>query len=544
MTDTFLICMSTRKSLFFRQIFLGFILVVISTILVSCAQEVELKLPERDVLPFPEAILSETISSEREVLFEDPGKIIVVYGSACGESDKPGEEEVIKLEESMDIPDYANNATIFLNGWYLKYLNKDHAVGRVATMIDNIQIEDSTLKWNAAGVLKDKNFDDGYEWCYYYTIIAWNGLQIDAVVDHDDLFAENWFWSPIHEGKTALLSLPSYIQNPAFAAKKTVAVLPRGFHYGWEEGFSQKDHHLLQIAYNLDHSEKFVEHGKDYGFAPAPPLPTSASLVGSGFVSWETYAIFKDNRLRRDYRIEELVSALGGNDVGTVQPPFTILPREDLGLFEGCISSTGGVRTEDIIIENIPFKYAVPMLTGWELWHGCDDEHVTEIGIWLSDIEYDKNPDEPVGTLRYKVSSVLRDKDSKPRGNSRHKVSILGLNSTGLKSDLMPFSAQGGNIFCTKDSEGRLIIFVANVGGADAPFSTTTVEFFPGGSFELPTPAIPTGSSRDLLPLDIPKECFDPNCDFRITVDAKSEVIEVSELNNSVDSICQPVTKE
>ncbi|HAU1321869.1 TPA: hypothetical protein F8R96_13120 [Legionella pneumophila] len=32
------------------------------------------------------------------------------------------------------------------------------------------------------GLLRDKNFDDGYRWCYYYTLIAWNRNRIDARV--------------------------------------------------------------------------------------------------------------------------------------------------------------------------------------------------------------------------------------------------------------------------------------------------------------------------------------------------------------------------
>ena len=41
-----------------------------------------------------------------------------------------------------------------------------------------------------------------------------------------------------------------------------------------------------------------------------------------------------------------------------------------------------GVVTQESVIENLPFEYAIPMLTGWELVLGCDDEHVKEIGIW------------------------------------------------------------------------------------------------------------------------------------------------------------------
>lgn len=85
------------------------------------------------------------------------------------------------------------------------------------------------------------------------------------------------------------------------------------------------DHHLLQIGYNLDHSEIFIENGKKYRKKDTdvtPSLPSTASRVNSGFVSWETYAIFKDNDRERSYGFGEMVSGLGGNDVGVIQPPF------------------------------------------------------------------------------------------------------------------------------------------------------------------------------------------------------------------------------
>jgi len=54
---------------------------------------------------------------------------------------------------------------------------------------------------------------------------------------------------------------------------------------------------------------------------------------------------------------------------------------------------------------------------------------VLKIGVWVDNIQYDKDPDEATGTLRYRVSSVMRDNDLVPFHIARHKVSILGLNA-------------------------------------------------------------------------------------------------------------------
>jgi hypothetical protein len=188
---------------------------------------------------------------------------------------------------------------------------------------------------------------------------------------------------------------------------------------------------MLQMAYNLDHSETFVEYGKKYQKASEnilAPLSAPINLANSGFVSWNTYSIFKDNAGRREYTFGEMVSALGGNDVGVLQPPFSILPFEDI---DNCVpASEQYAKTEEIIIENVPFEYAIPMLTGWDLHYPCNDEHVKEIGVWIDEWRYDKDPANPHGSLSYKISSALRDKEGGPGHIRSHKVTILGLRPT------------------------------------------------------------------------------------------------------------------
>lgn len=83
-----------------------------------------------------------------------------------------------------------------------------------------------------------------------------------------------------------------------------------------------------------------------------------------------------------------------------------------------------------------------------------------------------------------------------------------------------------------------LIVTVRNQGGADAPATTTTVQFSPGGTVSIPTPAIPMGTSLDLPPINFPVGCHDPDCNFRITVDSRNEVRESKEDNNTGDGLC------
>lgn len=105
--------------------------------------------------------------------------------------------------------------------------------------------------------------------------------------------------------------------------------------------------------------------------------------------------------------------------------------------------------------------------------------------------------------------------------------------------DLIPVpDPRRGVGFCRLDDRGRLLVTVKNQGTGGAPPSTTTVEFVPGGAFDLPTPAIPVGGSVDLPPLSIPPSCFDPDCSFRIIVDSKNQVVESDKTNNFGSGTC------
>jgi hypothetical protein len=385
---------------------------------------------------FDELPLTASVQTSPIVGLENLGTIKVMNGSGTATLDHG---DFIRVEHGVAIPDYANKATVFLNGWKLSYRGADdqNVVG-LSTLVSRIRLEGKKLTWNAMGILSDNHADEPYTWTYYYTVIAWNDTVLDVRVNHDDAdnfcqpgtgASDNFYFAPNRGTSTALSSFSSFLQNPDFPPIGTVAILPRGFGFSWNN-----DHNLLQLAYNLDYGETFVEHGKKYqkAFEEIPaPLPTPSSSLDARFISWNTYSIIKDNELRYNYQFGEMVSALGGRDVGVRQPPFSILPLEELG-GNACIPQGDfhGVHTEDFVIENVPSEYAIPMLTGWELRYPCDDENVKEIGIWIDKWQYVKDPTAATGRLSYTLSSVLRDKDDNPGHNRRHKVTILGLRPT------------------------------------------------------------------------------------------------------------------
>ena len=413
---------------------------ILLTLLAACSSSYGASLVFCDEIAKAPVVAASAESST--LVFEDPGTIKVLHGSGCAHLDK-NKGIWLKVEQSIDIPAYATKAAVFLNGWKLKYSGGDHHVEALATAIGKIKVQPGNpatglpgkLTWNAVGVLGDHGHDKAIDWCDWYTVVAWNDTNLHAFVDQGDTeyfrksggtpSASDGFFFAMSAGTTTALSwFPSFLYNSNFASGPTAAILPRGF------SFRGSDHHLLQVAHNLEYSERFVQSW-NYKKADGElnPLPTPpVGRVEPTVVSWSTYGILKDKHTWVGYELGEFVSAMGGPDVGIIEPPFSILPRNAKGSFFGaCLEGSALVNTEELVIDNIPYAYAIPMLTGWDLSYPCHDHHVREIGIWLDDLHYEKNPNAPTGTLRCKVSSLLHDDSGAGLDEYRHKIAILGL---------------------------------------------------------------------------------------------------------------------
>jgi hypothetical protein len=499
--------------------------------------------------------LTELSAQDRWVVMETPGTIMVMHGFGTAQL---GSGDYVKVEQAVDLPPYGNRVTVVLNGWRVSYRGGDEHVRAFGTMIGKIRKQDGQVVWNAIGLLRDNDAKEGYEWTYHYTVIVWDGTALDVLVNHDDAEkfcgadtsrSDNFYFAGNEGTTTALSSFSSFIESPGFPVRGTVAVLPRGFGFVWDDD----DHNMLQVGYDIDHGQNLIEPGKKYRKASGVenPLTGLSSLVDSRFVSWDSYCILKDNDNRRDYTFGEMVSACGGSDVGIIRPPFSMLPVEDKGWNEPCVTQAGATESHDGTIDQIAFEYAIPMLTGWQLGYGqaikgCNDEHIREMGVWIDDWSYAKNPGSPTGTLSYKVSSVFRDKDSDPGHFHGEDISVLAFRPVvpgGIPSvrvaDLVPFSPAGTDLgaFCRLEENRKLLrVTVKNVGNGDAGPSGTMVDFGNVRSTQN-TPAIPAGGAVDLL-FKVPETCFDPECDFRILVDADHQVAESNEGNNAASGSC------
>ena len=105
--------------------------------------------------------------------------------------------------------------------------------------------------------------------------------------------------------------------------------------------------------------------------------------------------------------------------------------------------------------------------------------------------------------------------------------------------DLIPVPDPNPGVgFCRGDGQGNLVVYVKNQGSAAAPASTTRVRFQTGQVVDLFTPPIPAGVTISLTPIPFPPGCFNPDCSFRIIVDAKGDVVESNEANNTGSGMC------
>jgi hypothetical protein len=464
--------------------------------------------------------------------FEDIGAIITDSQMVCGETNQSFTS--VELAGSFALPSYADAATVLLNGWRLRYLSGDNDVRTLGARTSSVAVGPGAINWLALGHIFDKDGSGAYEFCYVYTVIGWNSGVVDAVALNEELSARNSSFS----NTTALLAVSPLAETGALADRRTVAALPWGFRLSYEDsGFfgGSADHHVLQLAHHMDHNEVFLEGGKEYGSGPVQDLLATDRRVDASHATLESYGIIKDNDLRRDVYYTAYVAVLGGDDIGVVRPPFTILPAEDTTTLIGdCLSPDGGTDREEYVVEDVPFDYALPLLTGWDLTYRCDDEQVTEVGIWLEDFSYEKAPDAPTGTIRYTLGSVLRDRTGGNHHDFRHKVDILGLNKR-LPTDLVPQARDSQ--FCDT-GPGGLLVTVANVGADDAPASMTRIQFEGGVQEDLPTPPLGKGFAVTLEPVPFPPSCPDPDCGFSISVDQTNAVVETFETNNTASGFC------
>lgn len=352
--------------------------------------------------------------TNRRTSHEDPGKFIMIEGNQCTARDRGPEPATMLI--TIDMPSYVDQATAILNGWDLRYLNKDQEIRALRADIKHSKLINSsgstTLVFEVAGEISDQNWDDAYEFCAHYIGFGFNTTWIDAHIEGDYNGIGTWILQTVAKGPVT--TLESIWNEGLLKNSDSIVVMPRGFDFQFDNTFEcewrfppcrwkdPSDYHLRQIAYSL----------YQIGASPNP----------DGKPHWVAQTLFKDNSTRPHW-VKTRAALIGGNSV-KLSPDFLALnPRS--GKSHICRNGVEGiVRTETFRINNLPYDYAIPMLTGWDLNYECDDQRVQRAGIWIHDIRFDARSN----ALEYKVSSILRDRNGAPGFNAAHRVSVLGLN--------------------------------------------------------------------------------------------------------------------
>lgn len=355
-----------------------------------------------------------TFKSEAKTVFEDEGKFILIEGSQCTQRDNGAQAAAVL--QWVEMPGYVDSGTVVLNGWDLRYLHGDREVNSMRADITHSKLVKSAgstfLVFEAQGKLDDENRSGAYEFCVFYTGFGYHSASLDATIEGDYNGIEAAALQNRNQG--ALATLENTGSKGTLKGNDAIAIMPRGFDFQFDDTFEcelrfppckwadRADYRLLQAAYNLSQS----------GASP--------SLDGSPH--WATQTIFKDNSTRT-HRIKTRAALIRGRSVKLRADFLALNPRA--GKTGTCRKNADGVvRTQTFRINDLPYDYAVPMLTGWDLSYECEHQQVQRAGIWLHDIRFDPNSN----SMEYKVSSILRDKDGAPGFNAAHRITVLGLN--------------------------------------------------------------------------------------------------------------------
>ena len=362
-----------------------------------------------------------TVTGERWRVI-DSTKLQVDHGYTCASAKRAAAKEYLgmRVYGSATLPSNFDG-TVLLNGWYLEYASGDHHVLGLGSVIFDIARNGTELSWNAGGLLADHRGDDEYSWCYHYTVVAWAknvGPPIGGLPKpHVDMGA-------IHADPTGkLVFVDKEVKSSRFTTKKarfkTTGAPPAGRALaGFGVSFNDDDHHLLQFG--LDLGEAQIKRKK---------------------ILWNTDVILKDNSTR-SYGLGELATILTGESVHVWKPGSVIRESvteepmsraNDLQLSAAddanvCLGGYETSHTYSYKIEGVPFTWAVPMLTGWEVGVACDDEHVKRIGASIEDFAWERNPGDSTGTLYYTVRTILEDKNPDSELIDGLQVEVLGIN--------------------------------------------------------------------------------------------------------------------
>ncbi|MGV8711567.1 MAG: hypothetical protein ACWA6R_03365 [Nitrosomonas sp.] len=355
-----------------------------------------------------------SLKTTAKTAFEDSGRFIMMEGTKCVQRDSGAEAATVVAW--IEMPHYVDNGSIVLNGWDLRYLHQEREVNSMRADITHSKLVrnagSAMLMFEIQGKLDDQNGKEPFEFCVFYTAFGYSSTWFDATMESDYNGIEAAVLQKKNQG--AVTTLENTGNKGTLKRHDAMAILPRGFEFRYGDAFECEfrlspckwgdriDTPLLQAAYSLSQ--------------------TGVSPSQDGSPHWVTQTIFKDNGMQTHW-VKTRAAVIRGSSI-KVRPDFLVLNPRSSNAGNCRKNSDGVVRTQTFRIEELPYDYAVPLLTGWDLSYECGQQRVQRAGIWIHDVRFD-----PISqSMEYKVSSILRDLDGSPSFNAGHRVTVLGLN--------------------------------------------------------------------------------------------------------------------
>jgi hypothetical protein len=365
-------------------------------------------LPFRDEAPF-----SQPTTQERSLVYEEPGVFAAFHGKTCSASNHPTTQVALRVQEELALPKNLDRGTVLLNGFHLFYLYEDHHVKGLGTAIGAIEISNGVLRWEAGGVLSDNDFNDGYGWCYFYTAVAWNSQELQVSVSHGD--TGHAFTNRFVTDGTALNPIPGYLYHPSWDADE-VAVVPRGFAYI----LTEEDHHLLQIAFEHDAGEVYVEKDKTATAHPPSPPRRSGPATSRG------KARDSSRTTRRGARSTSSIwsPAWAGTTSASSRLRSACCRARTKGAAVGASAATATRPTARFLpyLSNLPSRCSAAGISPTTATTSTWPTSAPGISKW----SWEPGTLAAGGTLSYILETRLNDKDGLPGFYDRTQVKILG----------------------------------------------------------------------------------------------------------------------
>ncbi len=170
-----------------------------------------------------------------------------------------------------------DKAIVLLRGWRFDFTSKDHHINKMRIELTNIRFNKNTgtITWNASAQYADKNFDDGYRYQYWYTVLGFNGNYAVRSFSGSDRGG-----TATHAGDVTMAALSGFDSG---------MVIP----LAWEFDYKSKDHHINENDFRIHN----VRYDKN-----------------SGRFRWSTHLNYSDKNFDDDYYWRYVVVMLATND--------------------------------------------------------------------------------------------------------------------------------------------------------------------------------------------------------------------------------------